>query len=143
MLRTITQITVLIFFLVQLQGCATTSESSGEASESGENTALTEHRGLNSSVPLYSHLRKFSGLMVSTSGGITQVRIRGVNTIAGNNSPLFVIDGARIGFSYSSASASVEVDEIDYINVLKGTDATQRYGGDGTNGVIEIFTKKG
>lgn len=142
----------LLGLLFQLPACSSSGEiASGEQElqtvdeheDKPETISVPGIRNLNSSVPLYSHLRKLPGVMVSTSGGATQVRLRGVNTIAGNNSPLYVIDGARIGFNYSAASSSVSVDEIDYINVLKGTDATQRYGGDGTSGVIEIYTRKG
>jgi TonB-dependent SusC/RagA subfamily outer membrane receptor len=37
----------------------------------------------------------------------------------------------------------VKPDDIESINVLKGEAAIEKYGQDGTNGVVEVFTKSG
>lgn len=84
-------------------------------------------------------------------GGGFVVRIRGQNSIANGNDPLYVIDGVP----YSSSSLSqgngiinnspfnyFNPSDIESIEVLKDADATAIYGSRGANGVILITTKK-
>ena len=93
-----------------------------------------------------------------TIGGSTRVLIRGVNSISGDNRPLYVIDGTPIqnsnfnsvstqrsqgGIDYGDLSADINQDDIESINVLKGPAASALYGSRGANGVIMITTKKG
>jgi len=66
------------------------------------------------------------------------VRIRGANSLQGNNEPLYVIDG----FPTSDASLVNNAD-IASIEVLKDASATAIYGSRGANGVVIITTKKG
>jgi TonB-dependent starch-binding outer membrane protein SusC len=68
-----------------------------------------------------------------TSGA--KIRIRGPNSISGNNAPLYVVDGV-IGGSMGS------VHDIESIEVLKDASATAIYGERASNGVILITTKK-
>ncbi|MDO6761290.1 TonB-dependent receptor [Tamlana sp. 2_MG-2023] len=83
-----------------------------------------------------------SGVKVTRSsgqpGGSIKVRIRGVNSITGNNSPLIVIDGV-IGGDLSTINPS----DIEAMDVLKDASATAIYGSRGSNGVILVTTKKG
>jgi TonB-linked SusC/RagA family outer membrane protein len=83
-----------------------------------------------------------AGVNVSRSsgapGGAIKVRIRGVNSITGNNDPLVVIDGI-IGGSLSSLNPN----DIESMEVLKDASATAIYGSRGSNGVILVSTKKG
>ena len=68
-----------------------------------------------------------------------QVRIRGVATINGNASPLYVVDGVQVG----SDASFVNPSDIESIDVLKDASATAIYGSAGANGVIMITTKHG
>lgn len=105
---------------------------------------------------------KVAGLQVISSGGnmggSTRVLLRGINSIKGNNHPLYVIDGTPIedaNFNTSSTengSAGKDVgnliqdlnpDDIENISVLKGPSAAALYGSRAANGVIMITTKKG
>lgn len=83
-----------------------------------------------------------AGVNVSRSsgspGGDIKVRIRGVNSITGNNDPLVVIDGI-IGGSLSSLNPN----DVESMEVLKDASATAIYGSRGSNGVILVSTKKG
>lgn len=83
-----------------------------------------------------------AGVNVSRSsgrpGGDIKIRIRGVNSITGNNDPLVVVDGV-IGASLSS----INPNDIETMDVLKDASATAIYGSRGSNGVIIITTKKG
>jgi TonB-dependent starch-binding outer membrane protein SusC len=103
------------------------------------------------------------GLYITQSGGIPgsgyTVQIRGQNSIASGNSPLYIVDGMQYspsqeGFISSVNNLSVNLDflnplnflnplDIESISVLKDADATAIYGSRGANGVILITTKKG
>lgn len=69
-----------------------------------------------------------------------QVMIRGQNTLTGNSSPLFLIDG--IPTHDVQSVMSIPVEDIDRVEVLKGPKAAI-YGARGANGVIAIYTKRG
>ena len=87
-------------------------------------------------------------------GGIT-VKIRGSNSLLGNNEPLYVIDGfpliddnrSRPGGWESQQSlnllSNLNPRDIESVQVLKDASATAIYGSRGANGVIIITTKKG
>lgn len=104
---------------------------------------------------------KVSGLEITQNnnlGGSTNVIIRGVKSIYGNNQALFVIDGVPVsneaqntstqasgagGYDYGSPASDINPDDIESVTVLKGAGATALYGSRGANGVILITTKKG
>lgn len=111
---------------------------SGKTEEEDQRGVKPEY----SALLLSDYLKRVSGVNIITVGGEISVRIRGITSIKGNNSPLFVVNGSQIGYSYAAAEQSVAVEDIDYISVLKGNEASQRYGSRGTAGVIEIFTKR-
>ncbi|MEP0367517.1 MAG: TonB-dependent receptor [Cyclobacteriaceae bacterium] len=71
-------------------------------------------------------------------GGDVKIRIRGANSILGNNQPLIVIDGV-IGADMQLISQS----DIKSIDILKDASATAIYGSRGANGVVMITTKEG
>jgi TonB-linked SusC/RagA family outer membrane protein len=87
------------------------------------------------------------------SGSGTNITIRGVSTITGSSTPLFVVDGvpfdasttAQASFVYGNTTSSRFLDldpsNIESISVLKGLSATTLYGEEGRNGVILITTK--
>ncbi|WP_291964986.1 SusC/RagA family TonB-linked outer membrane protein [Maribacter sp.] len=104
---------------------------------------------------------KVAGLDIkksSTLGGSANVVIRGYSSITGNNQALFVVDGVPLnndtnnstsqteggdGYDYGNAASDINPDDIESINVLKGSAATALYGSRAANGVIIINTKKG
>ncbi|WP_299548760.1 TonB-dependent receptor [Seonamhaeicola sp.] len=71
-------------------------------------------------------------------GAPVKIRIRGTNSITGNNDPLVVIDGI-IGGDLRTLNPN----DIATMDVLKDASATAIYGSRGANGVILITTKKG
>jgi len=83
-----------------------------------------------------------TGVQVTQSngspGGDSRIRIRGANSVLGNNDPLYVIDG-YIGADYNLLNPS----DIASIQVLKDAASTSIYGSRGANGVVIITTKKG
>ncbi|MDZ7719781.1 MAG: TonB-dependent receptor plug domain-containing protein [Balneolaceae bacterium] len=90
---------------------------------------------------LADYLTKVPGVNVRGSGDNAYVTIRGISSFQSGNTPLYVVDGQAVGNSYSQANNMVNPQDIDYVRVLKGTDAAI-YGVRGANGVIEIVTKK-
>lgn len=83
-----------------------------------------------------------SGVQVTNTtgapGGDVRIRIRGANSITGNNSPLYVLDGF-VGADFNT----INPDDIANIQILKDAAATAPYGSRGANGVVIVTTKKG
>jgi TonB-dependent SusC/RagA subfamily outer membrane receptor len=87
------------------------------------------------------------------SGSGTNIIIRGVNTISGSSTPLFIVDGvpfdastnAQASFVYGNTTSSrfldLDPNSIENISVLKGLSATTLYGELGRNGVVLVTTK--
>ncbi|MEJ7913922.1 MAG: SusC/RagA family TonB-linked outer membrane protein, partial [Chitinophagaceae bacterium] len=81
-----------------------------------------------------------AGVTVGTSGvpgAGANVRIHGYSTF-GNNEPLYVVDGARVG-----AITELNPNDIESMQVLKDASAASIYGSAAAGGVIIITTKKG
>ncbi len=99
-------------------------------------------------------------------GGGAQLRLRGISTINGQSSPLYVIDGVIIS-NITTASginavtgaaggglpsnqdnpvnrvADLNPNDIENVEVLKGASAAALYGSKAANGVVIITTKRG
>ncbi|MEH6681700.1 MAG: TonB-dependent receptor [Sediminicola sp.] len=92
---------------------------------------------------MYALQGRAAGVQVSQNTGApgagVNVRIRGANSIQGNNDPLYVIDG----FPYSGSPTNLNNSDIESIEVLKDASATAIYGSRGANGVVMITTKRG
>ena len=83
-----------------------------------------------------------AGLAVgfSTSpSGVSNIQIRGNNSINADASPLIVVDG----FIFNGSLADIAPTDIDKIDVLKDASSAAVYGARGSNGVILITTKRG
>ena len=87
-------------------------------------------------------------------GAPIEVRIRGIGT-AGNNQPLWVIDGVPVATNTSTITVNtgsgtesnplsgINPSDIESIDVLKDASATAIYGARANNGVILVTTKRG
>jgi TonB-linked SusC/RagA family outer membrane protein len=88
-------------------------------------------------------------------GGSTRIVLRGDRSITGNNQALIVVDGVPMDNSNFSAGnanggrdggdglSSVNPDDVESMNVLRGAAATALYGSRAANGAVLITTKKG
>lgn len=110
--------------------------------------------------PLMALQGRVTGLQITQQTGVPGggffVQIRGKNSIANGNDPLYVVDGVifpsiglsstRSNFTQSSSGTSplsmINPNDIESIEILKDADATAIYGSKGANGVILITTKK-
>ncbi|WP_343693050.1 SusC/RagA family TonB-linked outer membrane protein [Chitinophaga sp.] len=110
--------------------------------------------------PLTALQGQIPGLLVMNTNGLPgaeiKVYIRGRNSIAAGNNPLFIIDGVPFdntplnnmdqlqgAIRYISPFNSINPADIESIDILKDADATAIYGSRGANGVILVTTKKG
>jgi TonB-dependent SusC/RagA subfamily outer membrane receptor len=76
----------------------------------------------------------------TVEGEKVKVRIRQNDQNSGQ--PLFVVDGKiLVEKSKEEALKEISPQDIESINVLKNESAIEKYGKDGANGVIEVFTK--
>lgn len=141
---------VLNEVVVTAMGITREAKSLSYARQSIDTDNMTEVRGTNLLDMLSG---KASGMQIISGGGptaSTRVVIRGINSLTGNNQPLFVIDGVPMlnnsgedgDLDYGNAANSINPDEIENIEVLKGANASALYGSDAANGVILITTKK-
>jgi len=82
-----------------------------------------------------------AGVQVTQNSGAPdggyKIRIRGANSITGGNEPLYVVDGQFADIN------TINVNDIQTMEVLKDASSTAIYGTRGANGVILITTKKG
>jgi len=87
---------------------------------------------------------RVAGVQVSSGDGqpgdALNIVIRGNNSVTGNNSPLYVIDGFPIE---NPDNNIINPSEIESLTVLKDASSTAIYGARGANGVIIITTKRG
>lgn len=65
-----------------------------------------------------------------------------IATAPPDSRPVIYVDGVRVDEGTSGLNALLP-DGIDRIEVIRGEDARKKYGAEGANGVILIFTKKG
>jgi TonB-linked SusC/RagA family outer membrane protein len=114
--------------------------------------------------PLLALEGRVPGMVVTqttgVAGGAVNVQIRGQNSIAQGNAPLYIVDGVPFGalpsLTMQGLSSNILGDQgrispLNYLNaadivsieVLKDADATAIYGSRGSNGVILITTKQG
>ncbi|UOG74258.1 SusC/RagA family TonB-linked outer membrane protein [Hymenobacter tibetensis] len=100
---------------------------------------------------------KFAGVQITQNsgnpaGGIS-VRLRGPSTVAGSSDPLYIIDGVIInndspqlldlGGYAQNRLVDISPNDIERIEVIKGAAAAAIYGSRASNGVVQIFTKRG
>ena len=128
----------------------------GYAMQEVKTEGLTENKNFSVANMLQG---KVAGVQISQSGtglgGSTRIVMRGLNSLSGNNQPLWVVDGMPIsdnsseqasqwgGFDYAGAASEINPEDIESISVLKGANAAALYGSRAQNGAIVITTKKG
>ncbi|TPG45263.1 SusC/RagA family TonB-linked outer membrane protein [Flavobacterium pectinovorum] len=102
---------------------------------------------------------KLAGVRITNSQGdmgSSRIIIRGETSIAGNNQPLFVVDGVPVDNSqlstvggaaasrdFKNAIADLNPNDIETLTVLKGPNAAALYGSRAAHGVVLITTKSG
>ena len=134
------------------QGYATQTVSGQEIADTQRTNFVTALQG------------RVAGMNVTSSSGApgasAAIQLRGINSLSGNNSPLFIVDGLPISNEtlsqgslisdgnnrsqdYTNRAADINPDDIESLTVLKGPEAAALYGIEAGNGAIVIVTKKG
>jgi TonB-linked SusC/RagA family outer membrane protein len=114
-----------------------------EVTSSVTHVDASEFRQSGSRNPLDLIQGKVPGLVLTRTSGsnpnsAVSVQLRGVTTVTGSSSPLFVIDGIP-----DANPDLLQQDDIESIDVLKDGSGAAIYGTRGNAGVIIITTKKG
>lgn len=86
-----------------------------------------------------------------TTGEGSRIRIRGSASLSQSNEPIIYIDGIRMDNSSIGGSGQgnaarlddIPPESIERIEILKGAAAATLYGTEASNGVIQVFTKRG
>ena len=99
---------------------------------------------------------KIAGVRITnTQGdvGSSRIVIRGETSIAGENQPLFIVDGIPVdnsqlnarssGRDFKNAIADLNPEDIKTLTVLKGPNAAALYGARAAHGAIDITTQGG
>lgn len=128
-------------------GYAVTSVSDVDLTEGGDRSVLNSIQG------------KVAGVNITQAsadpGASSRILIRGVQSMTQGNQPLIVIDGVPMtnssvnssslngGFDFGNGLNAVNPEDVESIEILKGSNATALYGSRAANGVLMITTKKG
>ncbi len=87
---------------------------------------------------------KISGAQISSISGNpgdpVNILLRGINTVQGGTKPLILVDGLEVR---ATDINSLDLSNIERVEVVKGAASATLYGAQGANGVIQIITKKG
>jgi len=87
---------------------------------------------------------KVSGVTIQTTdasaGAAPTIRVRGIGSITADASPLVVMDGVVVSSDYLG---SIDMNDVESIEILKDAASAAIYGSRGGNGVIMITTKQG
>lgn len=126
-------------FVVTAQGIAREKKALGFAL-SEVKSELIETRPENSVANILRG--KVPGVQITSRGGLlgsaTDVVIRGVSSINGDNQPLYIVDGV---FYEGNRFVDLDPNNIEDIKILKGLAASSLYGQEGRNGVVLVTTK--
>ncbi len=122
-------------------GIETTKAKLGIAVESvsAKNLPQTPSAGIDQAL-----VGKIAGAQISSVSGNpgdpVNIVLRGINTVQGGTRPLIIVDGVQVA---ATDINSLDLTNIDRVEVVQGAASSSLYGAQGANGVIQIFTKKG
>jgi TonB-linked SusC/RagA family outer membrane protein len=121
-------------------------------------TAISSLKASEIAVPVTSLDQAMTGKLAGVQvlqpngipGGGMAIKVRGTGTISAGSDPLYVIDGFPMSDNAANATgikvnplSSINMNDIESIEVLKDASSAAIYGSRGANGVVIITTKKG
>ncbi|MEP6618471.1 MAG: SusC/RagA family TonB-linked outer membrane protein [bacterium] len=137
-------------------GTATTREKLGTVINTVDSSAIARSNEVNIVNALAAKAPNVQ--IVSSSGqpgASSYIRIRGIKSLSGTAQPLFVVDGIPIdnsttingsnlsGANTPNRASDIDPNDIENIEILKGSAAAAIYGARASDGVILITTKAG
>lgn len=127
--------------VVTALGIKRQERSLGYSTQTVNNEVLTESKPTTIGEGLAG---KVAGLQINTiNNGVDpgiRVVLRGYRHINADNQALIVVDGVPVRNNFLN---SLNPNDIENVNVLKGASAAALYGVEATNGVIVVTTKRG
>ncbi len=120
---------IVLFVVTCFLSCASTNKSE-KGYIANQNTTT-----------LLDKIQALPGVTVSGDGSSATIRVRGVNSLAGVNSPLFILDGNDMGYEFSAVDSQISANNIRSVRLLKDPSDVAIYGMRGANGVIVIRSR--
>jgi len=125
--------------IVTAYGTSTKEAFTGSASVVGEKDLSIR----NVTSPIAAIEGKATGVQFTSASGqpgsSPGIIIRGVGTLNGNATPLYIVDGMQ----YEGALSTINQEDIASFTILKDAASTSLYGSRAANGVVLITTKTG
>lgn len=145
---------------LRLEEVVTTATGEQSRREIGNAVASVKAESLTKTQPVTNVTEllqaRAAGVQVVQTQGVLgsspNIRIRGVSSLSLSNEPLIVVDGSRFSNENEPGNLSgvrinrlstLDPEEIESIDVIKGPSAAALYGTAAANGVVVITTKKG
>lgn len=136
--------------IVIAYGTARKSSYTGSAQKvSSEQLSVTRSESVDKAL-----IGKATGVRITSltgdPGSSGDIQIRGIGSITGSTSPLYIVDGVPIvtgkygnNIISSNVLSSINPQDIESMTVLKDAAAASLYGSRAANGVVIITTRKG
>ena len=160
---------ILAIDILNLDEVVVTGTSAGFSRKQLGNSIATvkadDFKDSGSENPLASLSGRAMGVQITqnqgNAGGGFSVRLRGTSTINGSSEPLYMVDGVIVdnssqnvinlnadgmGTGFQAGQnrlIDINPNDIERIEVINGAAAAAIYGSRASNGVVQIFTKKG
>lgn len=87
---------------------------------------------------------KIPGAQISqingSPGSPTNILLRGINGVITGTAPIILVDGVEVR---ATSLESLDLSNVERVEIVQGPAASTIYGAQGANGVIQLFTKKG
>lgn len=139
---------ILVADVSQLEEIVVTGSAVGKSKKTLSFAVGSINKELIGTVPapnLSSGLQgKVAGLRVNGVGGQPGqgafFQIRSATSISNGQQPLVIVDGIYMS---PSTLADISAEDIERVEILKGSAGASLYGSQAANGVIQIFTKRG
>ncbi|MDH3244379.1 MAG: Plug domain-containing protein [Saprospiraceae bacterium] len=112
------------------------------ACSSTKNTTAPQAGASRAPLDLTDMLRSLGGIQVYGDGASAEITIRGHESLQGSNEPLFLLNGTPIVGGYSSIYPTVDPENIERIDVIRGGPKSALFGSRGANGIIDIILKE-
>jgi len=144
---------------LRLEEVVTTATGEQARREIGNSVASVKAESISKTQPVTNVSEmlqaRAAGVQVIQTQGVLgsspNIRIRGVSSLSLSNEPLVVVDGARFSNESEPGNlsgvrinrlATLDPEEVESIDVIKGPSAAALYGTAAANGVIVITSKK-
>ena len=126
---------ILITSLTLLISCSTSGSAGHKGPDTKNQVSSNEH------LTLEDYLRRLNGVQVQGSGNNLTVTIRSNMSVSNSTEqPLFIVNGQKIGNSYSEVASIVDQETITSVEAIPPSRASM-YGIEGGAGVILIRTE--